>query len=374
MSIILRLFLPDAAPAAELLLDWWQIDGTTATPGQSTLARLPAHRRLELILPPAATLHAQVALPPGGRRQARRLLPFALDPVLLGEVDMQHLAFRVQGDRCDVVVVAREYLKTWLEALAQHRLKPHAAYAQAALLPAPGLAWCSNGWLWRDDAMVLWLDADMPDAPPPLLPARIAASGALKLALPQHMPTPAWLNASASIDRLPQPLATRSPDPNAINLLQGDFAVGPQIDLDLDRLKPAGMLAAAALGLWLISTIATWASWRHEARQLEARMNEAFTAAFPGTPLVDARAQLRQKLQAGSAPATPVTLSPLLSLAARVPRPVGAKLVAMDYHQGQLEITYEVEAAKIETVQASLAATGTVSHSAPGRLTLSLKS
>jgi type II secretion system protein L len=169
-------------------------------------------------------------------------------------------------------------------------------------------------------------------------------------------------------------LAAQSLTPDAVNLLQGEFAVGPQIDFDLDRLKPSAMLAGAALVLWLATTLLTWMSWRSEARRLEAEMNDAFATAFPGTPLVDARAQLRQKLLAGASPATPATLSPLLNLAGKVPRPLGAKLVAMDYHLGQLDVTYEVEADKLETVQASLASAGAVSRPAPGRLTLSLKS
>jgi len=364
----LRLFLTDAflplTPKAEL--EWRLIDGTTIGRGRDALASLPKARRTELFLPPSILLQCAVTLPPGAKRQARKLLPHALDPVLLGDPAAQHLAFTATSDRCRVVAIDKGLLTQLIAGLNQARVRPSAIYAADVLIPADGqtLLWYGSGWAQRKGESAYWFDAASPRQCPPLLAAALLDDQPTTLALPPDQDEAELLRdweattqRSVSIARgdvLGAPLQS-----DAINLLQGEFAAGPQLDIDTSRLKPAAWLAGTALAVWALGWVGQWWSWHAEEARLRSGINTAFATAFPGTPIIDARQQLAAKLNAGAAtPQANDATTRLIDLAGRFQAPEGVKLVGLSYANNQVKAEYQAKPEQLGVIAQGLSSLG----------------
>lgn len=382
----LRLFPAESAlpttPATEV--EWRLLDGPQVRAGRSALAQLPAAERVELFFPPARVLRAAVTLPPGGRKQARKLLPFALDQVLLGEPAEQHLAYALVNEECRVAAVQREVLAELLNTLSQVGRRPRVAWATDALIPADGsvLLWCGNGWARRTGESAQWFDASSPALPPALLAAGLGTITTISLAIDAEFAAqvelPAWqatLGGEVLLlnhDPLSMPVQI-----DAIDLMQGEFAGGPQLDLDWSRLQPSAWLAGLALSLATLGWVGQWWSWRSEEQALKQSMNQAFTAAFPGTPIVDAQLQLQGKLQAGpseTAPVNDAALGKLLELAPRFAASGEIKLLGLEYGDGRISAEYRAKPEQLESLVQALQAAGKLesSPSGPDRMRLTL--
>jgi len=365
----LRLFLTDAflplSPKAEL--EWRLVDGATVGRGRDVLTHLPKARKVELFLPPSLLLQCAVTLPPGAKRQARKLLPHALDPVLLGEPSVQHLAYVADGDRCRVVAVDRALLAGVLAVLSQVRIRPTAVYSADVLVPADGktLLWYGSGWAQRKGEAAYWFDALSPKHCPSLLAATLNDADTLALAMPSTDIDEADL-LTAWQDATPCTISIARGDPlaypiqaDAINLLQGELAAGPQLDIDTTRLKPAAWLAGAALALWAMGWVAQWASWHAEEKRLRTGINTAFATAFPGTPVIDPQQQLQAKLNAG--PAAPQANDPtvrLIDLAGHFQAPEGIKLLGLSYANNQIKAEYQAKPEQLGNIAQGLSSLG----------------
>lgn len=382
----LRLFLAESAlpatPSTEV--NWRLLDGPHLRAGRSELASLPQAERIELFLPPARVLRAAVVLPAGAGKQARKLLPFALDQVLLGEPSEQHLAYKLIKDQCRVAAVQREMLAETLNTLSQVGKRPRACWAADALVAADGstLLWCGNGWARRLGDTAQWFDASSPATPPSLLLASVTGEAPLSLAIgpeaAEQLDLAAWQAALGSDTLLlnHDPLAA-AVHADAIDLLQGEFASGPQMDIDWSRLKPAAWLAGSALALAALGWFGQWWSWQSEERALKQAMNSAFSAAFPGEPLVDAQLQLQSKLKGGQpqqAAVSDAAIAKLLELAPRFGTSGEIKLLAFDYLDGRISAEYRATPEQIAGLIQSLQSLGKLetSTSAPDRVRLTL--
>jgi type II secretion system protein L len=366
----LRIFLDEASfPfSTSSEIDWRMVDATNHGRGRTTLADLPAARRIEVFLPPSLALRASVTLPPGGRRQARKLLGHALDSVLLGDPSEQHFAYRLDGDRCDVVSIERSVVSGILSTLHEHKIRPSAIYMADSLIPSDGntMLWYQNGWARRVGEESQWYDAATPTVPPALLAKQIAGLSQLALAFGaasgQEVDLPAWREAcNAEIsqghgDTYAAPVQT-----DTINLLQGEFAAGPQIDLDIGRLRPTIVLAAAVLIVFVLAWFGQWMAWRSEEKALSHSMTSAYAAAFPGEPqlegeLLAARVQLKLKNH-GAADAKDA-VAQLIALADKLHGTSGAKLVSLDYKPGRIDAEYLGKPEQIEPLMQGLNAFG----------------
>ncbi|WP_374351926.1 type II secretion system protein GspL [Chitinimonas sp.] len=362
--------------------DWRLLDTPASSRGRCGLKTLPAARNLEVYLPPSMVLRAGITLPPGGRRQAQRLLTHALDTVLLGAPEEQQLAYVLEGDRCRVAAIERKRLERLLGLLSASGRRINAIYAADMLLSSDGssLLWYENGWARRQGDEAFWFDAEQAAMPPALLSA-VPQQGAWQLALPagaaDTVDIAAWqasgLTASlAHGDALLAPLAK-----DAINLLQGEFASGPQLDIDWARLTPSLRWLGGVAVLACLAWLSQWWEWRQEEKALKRSMDSAFVAAFPGTPVVDAQLQLRAKLKSGPSPASNDTLSRLLSVAPMLMPNGEAKLTGIDYADGRISADYKGRAEQVASINQALQSLGQVQLSTAAadhvRLTVSLK-
>ncbi|GAB3258317.1 type II secretion system protein L [Chitinimonas naiadis] len=381
----LRLFITESSlPAtAATEVEWRTLTGLQVGHGRSALGKLPAASRIELFLPPARVLRASVTLPVGSKRQAGKLLPYALDQVLLAEPSEQHLAHKLLDEQCRVAAIQRDVLAELLNTLTQVGRRPRAVWSADALIPADGevLFWYGDGWARRTADAAQWFDATSPDQVPDLLKLALTDCPELTLALPPQLAgqvdlahwqlqlgCPVQVQAG---DPLAQAIA-----PDAIDLLQGEFAAGPQIDLDLSRLRPSGILAGAALALLCAAWLGQWWSWRSEEKALKQQINTAFSQAFPGTPIVDPLLQLQTKLGAGKPTAAPKTNDSLDRLLTLAPSLQGGsvKLVNLDYLNGRIEAEYLAKPEQLAALTQTLSALGKVDTrpTAPDRTRLIL--
>lgn len=378
----LRLFPSESALAAlaDTPVSWRLLDGSRTRAGLDVLTRLPKAERIELFLPPARVLRTAVNLPAGARKQTRKLLPHALDPLLLAEPGEQHLAFAWVGDRCHVAALERELLAGLLDTLKQHGLRPRAVWPADALLAADGreLLWCGQGWARRHGEGAQWFDASSVAQPPALLAGLSLASlivpdseaDTVELAAWQARFGPEFTLASGDPFCLPV-------QADAIDLLQGDFASGPQIDLDLSRLKPSAWLAGAAVSLLLAGWLGQWWNWHREEVLIKQQMNSAFLSTFPGTPLVDAQLQLQAMLKArqtGAPTSSDPALARLLELAPQLQAGTDSKLLSLNYAEGKLQAEYRAKPEQLSRLGESLQKLGKLetNPSGPDRVLLSL--
>ncbi|WP_269532556.1 type II secretion system protein GspL [Chitinimonas sp. BJYL2] len=365
MTVLRLLFTEADLPATtETVVSWFQFNGSRWQRGRSTIAALPAGDRLEVLLPPARVLRTEVTLPKGAARQVRKLLPHALDQMLLSDADTLHLAHQTEGESCRVAAVDKTLLAELLGTLASVGRRPQHVWAADALIGNDGstLLWLGNGWARRRGALAEWFDADTPASPPALL-ASTPSDDPLTLYLDPDSPSrPAAEFWTTQLGR-PVEIANADPmiapaAPDAIDLLQGELAAGPQLDLDWSRLRPTGLLIVAALALLLLSWGSEWWRGRSEERALQAQMRDAFTRAFPGTPLIDPQLQL-ESMRKSPTPSNAAngTLGPLLELAALL-RSAPYPLESLDYRGNTLEAVFRAKPEQLSELAQQLASRG----------------
>lgn len=379
----LRVFLAENAllPTPTTEVEWRLFDTGRAGRGRDAFAALPRASRVELYLPVSVVLQSRVALPPGGRRQARKLLGHALDNQLLGDGEDQHLAWSVDGDNYQVSIIERHLLDAINEAARAANLTVHAIYSTADLLPDAYtvLSWFGRGWASRQGSDTVWLDAAAPAEPPSFIPTLAG--------LTLHLDERFDLDTRYWQDRLQRPVERVNLDPmaqplraDAVNLLQGDFARGAELDLDWRKLRPTAMLLSLALVAWAGSWFGGWMAMRNEAAQLQADMNTAFSAAFPGTPIVDAKLQLAAKLKTEQPAQAATTVNDgfakLEKLAGRLPGAGGAKLLGFELDGDTLVVEYQARPEALAGLTQALSADArieTTRSNPPDRIRLTLK-
>jgi type II secretion system protein L len=382
----LRLFINESHlhPGGPGEFDWRLLDGPSISRGRSRLAALPGARRFEVFLPPSLVLRTAITLPPGARRQARRLLSHALDTVLLADPDSQQLAYALDGERCRIAAIDRERLTSILTLVAQSGRRPNGVYAADMLLPTNGatLLWYDCGWARRMGEEAHWFDAASPYHCPTLLAAARGDAETWHLAvadgLADAIDLPDWQrSAGKPVSLAHGDLLAASLPTDAINLLQGEFAAGPQLDLDLGRLKPAMQLTGAIALVACLGWYGQWWSWHKEEKQLRDGMETAFVAAFPGTPLiVEPQLQLQSKLKSGTASPASDALARLVAAAPQLAGPGDAKLVRAEFGDGRLSVDYRGKPEQLAGLAQSLGKLGLVQTAPAGadrtRLTVTL--
>jgi len=370
----LRIFITDADLAADDLAEvtWRLLEGTRVSHGRSRLSALPKAARSELFLPASAVLRTSTQLPPGGKRQARKLLPFALDNVLLGDPALQHLAYTLEGDKCRVAAVDKSLLAKLLGKFASHQIKPRSAWSVADLLPTSGshILHRPGGWVVVRGETAHWIDDETLGPCPPLLAVWLSKAVApvtlyIEPGLANQLLQDSWQLACPVLEVDTQDALGKALSSNAIDLLQGEFAVGAHLDLDWSKLKVSAWLTAGialfAMLNWLGSTLAM----RAEEKALRQTMNTAFQAAFPGEPLVDARLQLQGRLQQGPQRVSADGLSRLQDVTMRLAASGDAPLTAIDYRDDTLLLDYKVTPTQASAMVALLGAEYIVSRSTP---------
>jgi general secretion pathway protein L len=325
-SLLLRL------PAAgQEETEWLTLDDAGApTPTRqrgslSLAAAVWRSGRLVVLAPAAQILMAEPELPPGSGVKLARAVPFALEEQLTEDVDLLSFAIgRRRGNGgTPVAVVSRSVLQGWIAGLTAAGLDPQAIYPDISLMPEnPGQT-------------VLWLEQERlavrrPGALPfavELSPVRDALVVAGVIADPLESsaePKPKesailyvtredWVRVQGDFEDLledfaslkvqlladgPLPwLARGLGNPDAINLLQGEFSRTADYGARWRQWRIAAALAASLLVIHVAAQALQIRSAKHESAALDGEISQIFSSAMPGDAPTDPRRQMQSKLE-----------------------------------------------------------------------------
>jgi general secretion pathway protein L len=361
-TLVIRLRAAEEAPASWLIVDSNGARSGPVQTGPVADALAVAHeRRVVLLLAGSEVTLAEPELPMRGGARLAQAVPFALEEQLASDVESLHFAVGVRSADVagtPVAVVARTQLARWLEQCDAAGLRPSAAYADSAALPAtPGS--CTllldepSLYVRRADGLPFVLDA-----------APLAATLDLALADPQaagesgehvgFFTTPAEYErhretieglrsrvASLQVKLLPDgPLPLLAPQAAAgagVNLLQGPYAPRSAFSSQARQWRLPGALAAACALLFLgTQAVSLWQLGRAE-KALDAQIAEVFAQALPGQPVVEPRAQMQGALAASGAAGG--GLLPVISaLAQAMSAAPSTRIEAVSYRGNALEL------------------------------------
>jgi general secretion pathway protein L len=326
----------------------WLAQGRDGKVLQGPQAGLPETSADEVVLLLPAEDVLLLAAPRIGRSRAQlaQALPFAIEEQLAAPVEAQHVAFdeRSTGDTVAVSVVARQRLDAALALLKSAGLAVDRAYAESQLLPlfdGAATAWIDGGRTllrWSPSGALVTGTAQLVDT--------------LALLRDSDIGAPPWRIFSADADAVPaalgsaevigQPLqwlASRLPQVDGPQLLQGDYRPTRRSSESTGLWRWAAGLAAAALLFVLLQAGIERAQLQALVGERQAEMEQLLRHALPGVQrVVDPVAQLRIELDRSAG----TQLQGALPLLARVaPALAGSgryTLEGIDYRGGALEL------------------------------------
>jgi general secretion pathway protein L len=264
-------------------------------------------RRVTVLVPGIDCLLTRVRIPGRNRQKLLRAVPYALEEHLSDEVEELHFALGDAGPEGDwpVAVINRHYMDGLVAALGDAGLEAQRVIPEMLALPQEGDEITA---LAMDDIVLVRtgpdsgyaVDAENLDAMLVMQQAEDVAP--LRLFVRPDIQPPVvdeYLGEVTEVYYSDDPLAilAQNPDAPAINLLQGDYRRAG----DWSRVwKPWRATAALLLAGVLVSLLAMGVDYyrlSRESEQLQARIEETFRAAVPGTRrVVNPRVQMQQQL------------------------------------------------------------------------------
>ena len=326
MSETLVIHLRDGAPAHWMVCD---SDGRVVVNAVSgDLAQATAMstgRRLAVIVPAGEVLATDSDAPAKGAAKLAQVVPYALEERVADEIENLHFAIgeRVtDSGRVPVTVVQRARLEGWLTELRAAGLAPTAIYPESTLLPAmPG-------------QLIALLDGDSitlrAESGPPLVLPALSIADAFEMALAAQVspvaglePAPLglllyaghdeWEAHQLEIDALRDrftgvkvqllpagPLSVLAPaaaSGDAVNLLQGGYAVASSLQQGWRAWRVAAIIAASLLCLHIGARYFELSSLRKSEAALDTSIQQVFRTAMPGeNNATNARRRVEKRL------------------------------------------------------------------------------
>jgi general secretion pathway protein L len=261
--------------------------------GDAPIPLLPKSSRVDLVFDCADVFSAEVEAPAVSEAKLRQALPNLLEDRLLTEPADCHFVPgpRSADKKLPVAVIHRALLTRALDLLAESGMRPRAAYVDFYTVPAPA-----------DQTLNVRVDRgrgvarvgrhegfafELGDTAPSALALAVRQLGVKRIRAYGREAN----KLVAMSDALDTPVEAvgRDVDPDvgrdAINLLQGSFAVGgvmpglPRITAQSLR-APAIWLGVAAL-TWILGMNAYWYKLERESDRIQQAMQNAFKSAFP---------------------------------------------------------------------------------------------
>jgi len=349
---------------------------------------LSAGRRVVLIVPPGDALVTESDAPAKSAAKLAQVIPYALEERVAAEIEDLHFAIGERAadtGRVAVVAVARERLDNWLLELRTAGLQPQAIYSEASLVPSmPGQV---IGLL---DGEFLTLRAS--EGPPMVMPA-LAIADALEMMLAAQVsqvaglePPPVgllmyttqedWQQHEREIDALRDRftgvkvqilpssgaigvLAPAAATGDAVNLLQGAYAVASPMQQGWKAWRIAAMLAASLLVVHLGARYYELTRLRKSEAVLDASIQDAFRAAMPGQQnALNARRRVEARLAEVRGGGGGGALLPALSALARAKSAAPAATIeGLTFRDGNLELRINApDAASLDAIGQQLGA------------------
>ncbi len=401
--LLIRLPISDQSDAEWLLVDE---SGTPAGPVQrgalTAAAALAGGASKTIALAPATQiLLAAPQLPPGSGPKLARAVPFALEEQLTEDVERLSFAIgrRGAGGTTPVAVVSRGTLDTWLAQLAAAGILPLALYSEASLLPA------------NPAQTVLWLEQDRlvvrrPGALPfvvevaPIADALALAGVIAEPDAPASEPRAMenailyltredWTRTEAEFERLlPRfdtlkvqlladgalPWLARGLNaPDAVNLLQGDFARATPYGERWREWRVAAFLGLGLIGAHVAAQAIQIRAAHRESARLDTEIGRVYASTMPTEPLSDARRQLQSRLKRIRAQASgpDLYLRMMQALAAALPPGAQTTIESLSFHDRTIDLKLAAKSIELlSPLSQSLAARGyttAIQSSTPGK-------
>jgi general secretion pathway protein L len=325
-SLLLRL-----PPAGQEETEWLTLDENGApTPtrqrGSLTLAAAVWRTGKVVVLAPSTQiLLAEPELPPGTGAKLARAVPFALEEQLTEDVDL--LSFAIGRRRgkggTPVAAVSRSVLQGWLAELTAAGLDPQAIYPDISLMPEnPGqtVLWLEKERLAVRRPGALPFAVELSPVREALVvagviadPLESAAEPKLKESAILYVTREDWARVQGEFEDLledfaalkvqlladgPLPwLARGTGNPDAVNLLQGEFSRTADYGARWHQWRMAAALAAALLVVHVAAQALQIRQAKRESAALDGEISQIFSSAMPGDALTDPRRQMQSKLE-----------------------------------------------------------------------------
>lgn len=284
-------------------------DGRISAEGESEPQHWPGADECWVVLAGPQCLWLEARLPHAARRDARRLLGYALEERLLGDPDSQHMTIthrrRVDGtsEEVGVLVVARERLRELLAQFSALGRTPTRFVSEVQLAPNGDDAWHisliggtaivrpgpDTGFATDIELLPAVLDTQQSAA-------RTANRETQRLALHRAAGSaqPYPQEISESVDG--QPYRWWLDAAKANNLLHDEFSVPGNRPAWLRELRVPALIALLASTVWLLGSLGEIIWQRHQLAGIEARLTRTFQSAFPNSPPIAPLARMRQQL------------------------------------------------------------------------------
>lgn len=345
---MLRVVLPDNLAADSM--SWYAFDDNRSlvAQGHADLESLPAHKRLQWILPAGSAAGHLLPIPASAGRHQAALVDQLLEDSLLGQKEEAHIV--IAGQQQDgrlVWVCNRAWLSAQLEKWQAVSLRPEHAYAIHDLLP-PG-----------KQAVAAHVD------------------GGVIFRTPQGQS--GFIEDAALVAQIVGPdvqftedLFTRTIAEDAANLLAGAFAPRSAVRPQLSQFRRSAWLAGALALTFVLGASIHWQRLELREKSLKDEIRQTFAATFPGTPIVDPYLQWESMLRAGNGAGTNAdALDHLTRLASRLD---GIHPRSVELREGTARLV--LTETELTTVRARLQQDGlafTVSPAEPGFSRLDLR-
>ena len=367
MSTLLRLRIDTRWPAQATQCEWalYDVSGHLVERGVSEPQHWPASDSCELVLSADQCLAVQARLPKGVRRDDAKLIGYAVEEHLVGDIQNEHV---VAGERAadgsaTVWVIAKARLASLLTALKQLGRIPRRAYSELQLVPVTAGAWSiaihgDSGFVRFPAQPGFAFDVTQREPPAEI---RIAvqsarAAGELPNELAAYCARDAVFDADAwhavlgvRVNRAGDFAWHTWSAREAVNLLVGEFSPPRARYAAWTPFRPALVAAAATLVLYTVFSVGQWMWLSHKADQLRAETFDIFHAAFPQVQtVVDPVLQMQRLYEPLMRERGRVGESDFLPLLAAVSEALGPPAVyrSVGYEEGRLEFTVVLKDAR----------------------------
>nr|MBL8412420.1 hypothetical protein [Dechloromonas sp.] len=351
--------------------------GEVCAEGESDPRHWPGADECWVILAGPQCVWLETRLPRAARRDAQRLLGYALEDRLLGDPDSQHLTVSHRrrdagnSEQVGVLVVARERLRELLAQFAALGRPLTRCVSEVQLAPSSADAWhvsVAGGTAIVRPAPDTGFAADV-DLLPAVLDTQLAAARAANRE-PQRI---VLHRAAGSIQPCPgeipglvdgQVYRWWQGAPIADNLLHDEFSVPGARPAWLAGLRTPVLMALAASVIWLLGSLGEIIWQRHQLAGIEARLTRTFQSAFPNSPPIAPLAQMRRQLNDERARHGLLRDDDALALLAAVADLLGTEatdhLAGLGYADGRLELRWPASfpRQRLADIQRGLAARG----------------
>ena len=372
-TLLLRLPSEGEEETEWLVLDEGADPSTVRQRGSLTLAAAVARSAKVVVLAPSSQiLLAEPELPPGSGAKLARAVPFALEEQLTEDVDQ--LSFAVGRRRptggTPVAVVSLAVIRGWLAQLAQAGLEPQAMYPDISLMPEnPGqtVLWLEGARLAVKRPGALPFAVELSPVKEALVVAGVIADPLVDTSAETHTAEAVLLYvsredwartkdefeavvqnfASIKVQLLadgPLPWLSHSlNDPDAVNLLQGEFARSKDYGESWRKWRVAAALAAALLVVHVGAQALQLHHAKRDAVELDSQMAQVLAMAMPSDPDPggpDARRRMQSRLdrirKTGAGPE--YFLRSLQALGGAVAASPQAKIDALSYRERSMDL------------------------------------